>query len=81
LSTNPDAGEQLVDERYPRFWLFPGEHRRFALLGVYEQAVFVDPGLKLVMMHMAVAKDAKDQPTPHQRGALWRGIVRHYGPW
>ena len=26
-----------------QFWLFPGEKRRFALLGVYGQSIFVDP--------------------------------------
>jgi CubicO group peptidase (beta-lactamase class C family) len=30
-----------------QFWLFPGEKRRFALLGVYGQSIFVDPELKL----------------------------------
>jgi CubicO group peptidase (beta-lactamase class C family) len=37
-----------------QFWHFPGEKRRFALLGVYGQSVFVDPGLKLVMVVTAM---------------------------
>ena len=41
-----------------QFWLFPGEKRRFALLGVYGQSIFVDPELKLVMVITAAAKNA-----------------------
>ena len=41
-----------------QFWLFPGEKRRFALLGVYGQSIFVDPELKLVMVITAAARNA-----------------------
>jgi CubicO group peptidase (beta-lactamase class C family) len=64
-------------------WLFPGEKRRFALLGVYGQSIFVDPGLKLVMVITAVAKNprvANDQ-FARERGALWRDLVTAYGAW
>jgi CubicO group peptidase (beta-lactamase class C family) len=64
-----------------QFWIFPGERRRFALLGIYGQAIFVDPGLKLVMVHTAVSKDAIDIGMSRERDALWRGIVRHYAEW
>ncbi len=66
-------------------WLLPGSHRRFVLLGIYGQAIFVDPELKLVIVHMAVAKDASgDASGTHlgaERSALWRGIVAAYGNW
>ena len=66
-------------------WLWPGSHRRFALLGIYGQAIMVDPELKLVIVHMAVGKDASgDASGTHmgtERGALWRGIVSAYGNW
>ena len=66
-------------------WLLPGTHRRFALFGIYGQAIMVDPELKLVVVHMAVAKDASgDASGTHmgaERDALWRGIVAHYGNW
>ena len=66
-------------------WLMPGQHRRFALLGIYGQAIFVDPDLKLVMVHMAVGKDASgDASGTHmgaERDAMWRGIVARYGNW
>jgi CubicO group peptidase (beta-lactamase class C family) len=64
-----------------QFWLFPGTKRRFALIGVYGQAIFVDPELKLVMVHTAVAKNASvtKESMGGERVALWRGLLRHYG--
>ena len=66
-------------------WLLPGSHRRFVLQGVYGQALYVDPELKLVMVHTAVGKDAAgDASGVHlgaERDALFRGIVAHYGRW
>lgn len=66
-----------------QFWLFPGEKRRFALLGVYGQAIFVDPELKLVMVTTAVTKTANivGESYPRERGTLWRSIVEKYGRW
>ncbi|MGO4157435.1 serine hydrolase domain-containing protein [Cupriavidus sp. YAF13] len=66
-------------------WILPGSHRRFALLGVYGQAIFVDPALNLVVVHTAVGKDAAgDASGAHlgaERDALLRGIVSAYGDW
>lgn len=66
-------------------WILPGSHRRFALLGVYGQAIFVDPALNLVVVHTAVGKDASgDASGTHlgaERDALLRGIVSTYGDW
>jgi CubicO group peptidase (beta-lactamase class C family) len=66
-------------------WLLPGAHRRFVLLGVYGQAIYVDPALKLVMVHLAVGADARgDASGAHlarERDALWRGVVARYGAW
>ncbi|WP_083897475.1 serine hydrolase [Azospirillum sp. B506] len=66
-------------------WLLPGSHRRFVLLGIYGQAIYVDPMLKLVMVHTAVGKDASgDASQTHlgaERDALFRGIVARYGEW
>jgi CubicO group peptidase (beta-lactamase class C family) len=66
-----------------QFWLFPGEKRRFALLGVYGQSIFVDPGLKLVMVITAAAKNASvgKESLGRERDALWRGVVGRYGSW
>jgi CubicO group peptidase (beta-lactamase class C family) len=64
-----------------QFWIFPGEHRRFALLGVYGQSIFVDPGLKLVIVQTAANATAEAGQTSlgRDRQAFWNGIVDFYG--
>ena len=66
-----------------QFWTFPGEKRRFALLGVYGQSIFVDPELKLVMVITAVAKNASvgKESFAVERNAVWRGLIGKYGSW
>jgi CubicO group peptidase (beta-lactamase class C family) len=66
-----------------QFWTYPGDVRRFALIGVYGQSIFVDPALKLVMVITAAAKNAsvaKDSLAV-ERDVLWRSIVATYGRW
>ena len=66
-------------------WLVPGGQRRFMLQGVYGQAIFVDPALKLVVVHTAVGKDASGDASGNhlgvERDALLRGIVAAYRRW
>jgi len=66
-------------------WLLPGAHRRFVLLGVYGQAIYVDPQAGLVMVHLAVGADARGDASgdrlARERDALWRGVVAQYGNW
>ena len=64
-------------------WTFPGAQRRFALLGVYGQAIYVDPEQKLVMVHLAANATARAGQTRMGRemGALWFGVVTHHGRW
>ncbi|MFL6672667.1 MAG: serine hydrolase domain-containing protein [Massilia sp.] len=66
-----------------QFWTFPTEKRRFAMLGVYGQMIFVDPQLKLVMVQTAANATAKSGQTTlgKEADAFWRGVVRHYGSW
>ena len=66
-----------------QFWTYPGEKRRFALLGVYGQSIFVDPELKLVMVITAVAKNASvgKESFAVERNAVWRGLIGKYGSW
>jgi CubicO group peptidase (beta-lactamase class C family) len=66
-----------------QFWTFPGERRRFALLGVYGQMIVVDPQLKLVMVQTAANATAKAGGTSlgKEADAFWRGVVEHYGEW
>ena len=65
------------------FWIYPSDKRRFALLGAYGQSIFIDPGLKLVMVITAAAKTAdlaKESLGP-ERDALWRSVISKYGIW
>jgi CubicO group peptidase (beta-lactamase class C family) len=66
-----------------QFWTYPGERRRFALLGVYGQSIFVDPELKLVVVITAAAKNASvaKEPLAAERDAVWRGLIGRYGSW
>ena len=63
-------------------WLFPGGKRRFALQGIHGQNIFVDPELRLVLVHTAVAERAGGNKAMAQElNAVWRGLVNHYGRW
>jgi CubicO group peptidase (beta-lactamase class C family) len=66
-----------------QFWIFPGEQRRFAMLGVYGQSMYVDPALKLVMVQTGANATAEAGQTSlgKDRDEFWRGAVRHYGKW
>jgi CubicO group peptidase (beta-lactamase class C family) len=59
-------------------WIFPGERRMFAFLGVRGQAIYVDPQSRLVLVHTAVRKLSVD-PGVRETGALWQSIVRTLG--
>ncbi len=64
-----------------QFWTFPGEARRFALIGVYGQLIYVDPQLKLVMVQTAANATARAGQTSLAREAqaVWRGLLQFYG--
>ncbi len=66
-----------------QFWTYPGNKRRFALLGVYGQTIFVDPELKLVMVQTTANATAKSGQTSlgAESDAFWRGLVNKYGRW
>jgi len=56
-------------------WIFPGERRMFALLGVRGQSIFVDPqSSRLVMVHTAVRKQPAAGPGPRESTALWAAV-------
>jgi CubicO group peptidase (beta-lactamase class C family) len=58
-------------------WIFPGERRMFALLGVHGQAIYVDPASRLVMVHTAVSQQPEERNV--EALALWRAAVRQLG--
>ena len=60
-------------------WIFPGERRMFALLGVRGQSIFVDPASRLVMVHTAVRKQSATGDSRAESIALWRALVRDLG--
>ncbi|HUP95529.1 MAG TPA: serine hydrolase [Burkholderiales bacterium] len=66
-----------------QFWTMPSEKRRFVLRGVYGQSIYVDPELKLVLVHTAVAKTASiaNEPMGAELSALWFGLVNTFGRW
>ena len=59
-------------------WIFPGERRMFALLGVHGQAIFVDPASRLVLVHTAVRKQPSRGGATELR-ALWPAVVDTFG--
>ncbi|WGS52731.1 beta-lactamase family protein [Paraburkholderia sp. D15] len=66
-----------------QFWLFPGEKRRFAMLGVYGQMIFIDPERKLVMVQTAANATAKvgggGTSLSKEADEFWRGVERGCG--
>jgi CubicO group peptidase (beta-lactamase class C family) len=59
------------------FWTFPGRPRRFALIGVYGQFMFVAPDLQLVMVQLSAGADAKNADTDMalEAQSLWQGLI------
>jgi CubicO group peptidase (beta-lactamase class C family) len=59
------------------FWTFPGRPRRFALIGVYGQFMFVAPDLQLVMVQLSAGADAKNEDTDMalETQSVWRGLI------
>ena len=60
-------------------WLLPGADRRFVLLGIRGQMIFVDPATKLVMVHTAVRPKAVDRAASAETIALWLAVVDQLG--
>jgi CubicO group peptidase (beta-lactamase class C family) len=59
-------------------WLRPGPARRFTLIGVRGQMIFVDPATRLVMVHTAVRPKFVG-PAPRETVALWTAVVNQFG--
>ncbi|HSE87072.1 MAG TPA: serine hydrolase [Candidatus Binatia bacterium] len=59
-------------------WILAGDQRMFALRGIRGQAIFVDPASRLVMVHAAVRRQARD-PGVRETNALWRSLVQQLG--
>jgi CubicO group peptidase (beta-lactamase class C family) len=60
-------------------WLLPGAQRRFVLLGIRGQMIFVDPASKLVMVHTAVRPKPADPSASREAIALWQAMEQELG--
>jgi len=60
-------------------WIFPGQQRRFALLGIRGQMILVDPASKLVMVHTAVRQTPTAPAANAETVALWLAVVAQFG--
>jgi CubicO group peptidase (beta-lactamase class C family) len=60
-------------------WILAGERRMFVLRGIRGQAIYVDPASRLVMVHTAVRRQARDLAGIRETNALWRSIVQQLG--
>jgi CubicO group peptidase (beta-lactamase class C family) len=58
-------------------WLPPGPRRTFALVGIYGQAIVVDPKAKLVMVQTAVRPH--NDPGGREGRALWEALLEKLG--
>ena len=74
----PGAATKYYGYGY-QIWLFPGAERRFVLLGIRGQMIFVDPATKLVMVHTAVRPKAVDRTASAETVALWLAMVDQLG--
>ena len=65
-----------------QFWTYPAESRRFALLGVFGQSIFVDPQLRLALIITAAQRDPVSIGDGYgaERNTLWRSIVERTAP-
>jgi CubicO group peptidase (beta-lactamase class C family) len=63
-----------------QFWTYPGEGRRFVMLGVFGQSIFVDPLRRLVIVQTGAntTPEAGDSSLGRERDAFWRGVMRYY---
>lgn len=63
-----------------QFWLYPGQPRRFVMLGIYGQSLFVDPANRLVVVQTGANATAEAGQTTLARERLdfWRGLIRYY---
>jgi CubicO group peptidase (beta-lactamase class C family) len=62
-----------------QFWIFPLRVRTFALLGIFGQAIYVQPETGIGMVQTAVYGEARDTEAAVERDACWRGVLQSLG--
>ena len=60
-------------------WIFPGERRMFALLGIHGQRIYIEPKSKLVMVQTAVRAKPSNDPADADTVGLWMALVALLG--
>lgn len=60
-------------------WIMAGERRMFVLRGIRGKAIYVDPASRLVMVHTAVQRQARDIAGIREMNAFWRSLVQQLG--
>jgi CubicO group peptidase (beta-lactamase class C family) len=60
-------------------WIFPGERRRFALIGIRGQLILVDPASKIVMVHTAVRLQPAEPRANAETIALFLSVLEQFG--
>jgi CubicO group peptidase (beta-lactamase class C family) len=75
---HPDQPQPSAGGYGYQVWILSGERRMFVLRGIRGQAIYVDPASRLVMVHTAVRKQARD-PGIREANALWRNLVKQLG--
>jgi CubicO group peptidase (beta-lactamase class C family) len=60
-------------------WIWPGEARRFAFLGIRGQSILVDPQSRLVMVQTSVRKRPSNDPSAALTRALWEAVAATLG--
>lgn len=86
LARQPPAGRPLgtapnLGYGY-HFWLMPLRERTFLMMGIYGQAVYVQPASGIVMVITSVwahPTGARDPRPWQERDALWRGVLASLG--
>ncbi|HEY8290334.1 MAG TPA: serine hydrolase, partial [Acetobacteraceae bacterium] len=80
-AANPWLEPRTSPPRYGygfQVWLLPGSRRQFALLGVHGQAIMIDPGAGLVLVHTAVRLKPSQDPAARELRVLWNALVARY---
>ena len=72
----PSAGGRRLGYGY-QVWLLPGDHREFALRGIFGQAINIDPLSHTVLVQTAVLPKATKNTNSAELTALWNALVVH----
>ena len=74
----PQINQLTTGREGYQVWIYRVSGRMFALHGIRGQAIYVDPVSRLVMVHTAVRKQARD-PGVRETNALRRSLVQQLG--